>query len=83
MNAWYTGENSRFGDPLAWTELRGACVPACVPLHGCCFGDPPVGEVTTISLVFAFHPWFGGCSCILPVPAHTVVEQGDDTSELL
>ncbi|XP_009463144.1 PREDICTED: metallo-beta-lactamase domain-containing protein 2 [Nipponia nippon] len=41
-------ENSRFGDPLAWTELHGAYIPACVPLPGCCFGDPPVGDVISL-----------------------------------
>jgi len=24
-----------------------------------------------INLLFAFHPWFCGCSCILPVLVHT------------
>ena len=61
------GENSRVGNPLAWTELSSACVPTCVPLPGCCFGASPVGEVTKINLLFAFHPWFCGCSCVLPV----------------
>lgn len=70
-NPWNTGKNSRFGDTLAWTELHGACIPACVSLPGCRFGDPPVGEVTKINLLFASRPWFCGCSCVLPVPAHT------------
>ena len=56
---------------LARTELCGACVPACVPLSGCCLGDPPVCEVTRINLLFAFHAWFCGCSCVLPVSVHT------------
>ena len=55
------------GDPLAWTKLSGACIPTCVLLPGSCFGDPLVGEEAKISLLFAFRPWCGGCSCVLSV----------------
>lgn len=68
VNPWNTGENSRLGDSLAWIELCGACVPACVPLLSWCSGDPLVGEVMKINLPFAFHPCSCGCSCNLPVP---------------
>jgi len=73
-NPWYTGGNSQFGGPPARTELRSACVPACVPLPWCCFRDPLVREVTKINLLFAFHPWFCGCSCVLSCArSHTAV----------
>jgi len=56
------------------TKLHGACIPAFVPLPRCCFRDPLVGEVTKTNILLAFHPWFCGCSCILPVSAHSARE---------
>ncbi|KAM6211427.1 uncharacterized protein WM294_000951 [Sarcoramphus papa] len=35
-------------DTTSRTELRSACIPACVPLPGCCLGDPPIREAVDI-----------------------------------
>lgn len=55
-------------DSIPW------CTLVCVLLARCCFGNPLVGEVTKIDLLFAFHTWFCVSSCGLPVPAHTVFQ---------
>lgn len=39
--------------PLAWTELISACIPTCVPLPGCCSGDPLSGQVKKINALWA------------------------------
>lgn len=64
-------------DLPAQTKLSSACIPVCVPLAGCYFGDPLAGKVAKINLIFVFQPWVYDCHCCLPVLTHT------DTSELL
>lgn len=62
----------QFSWSSAWTKPSGAFIPSCVPLPECCIRDTLPGEVTKWNVHIAFHPWFCGCSWVLPVPAHTL-----------
>lgn len=70
VDAWNTGENSKFAGFPAWIKLHGACILPYEPLPKCCFRDPLFDKVMKINVFFAFIH-----GSVLPAPYPCQVTQ--------